>query len=77
MVIRRGNSTLLARGNSNYRVYKLAYMWSGYSNTVQILRSASLSCKITFTAEYTTNILLVKKELVQRMVKQLRTLQLL
>ena len=46
MEIRRGNSTLLTRGNSNCTMYKLAYMWSGYSNTVQILRSESLSCKL-------------------------------
>ena len=68
---------MLVRGNSNCTVYKLADMWSGYANTVQILRSASLSCKITFTAEYKTYILLVINELVRRMVKQLRTLQLL
>ena len=37
----------------------------------------SLSCKITFTTDETTNMLLVKNKLVKRMVKQLRTLQLL
>ena len=46
-------------------------MWSGYANTPQILCSASLSSEITLIAEYTTDIVLVKNKLLQRMVKQL------